>query len=65
MRSPSDLWEAIGTVGEEDTGHVLTRLFTTYEKQLQHNPEDREALSFFRNLDNALTQTVECNLNRR
>ncbi len=68
MRSPNQLWEAIGDIDPDETGHVLTRLFVIYEQLLQKypdNPKGKEALSFFKNLDNALTQTGECNLNRR
>jgi len=65
MRTPNDLWEALGAIDEEETGHVLTKLFVMYEQLLETNPQDQEALTFFRNLDNALTQTTECNLNRR
>lgn len=68
MRRPNQLWEAIGDIDPEETGHVLTRLFVMYEQLLQNNPDDHkglEALNFFKNLDIALTQTGECNLNRR
>ncbi len=65
MRNLSELWEALGAVEEEDTGHVLTRMFVLYEQLLANNPEDKEAINFFRNLDTALTLTAACNLNRR
>lgn len=65
MRSPNDLWEALGAISEEETRHLLTRLFDTYERQLQIDPQDPEAARFFQNLDNALSATAECNLNRR
>jgi hypothetical protein len=65
MRNTSDLWEALGSIGEEENCHVLTRLFTMYEHLLENNSKDTEALDFFRNLDIALTQTAECNLSRR
>ena len=65
MRHPNDLWEALGAIDEEETGHVLTKLYATYEQLLENNPQDQEALNFFRNLDNALSQTTQCNLNRR
>ena len=65
MKNLSELWEALGAVEEEDTGHVLTRLFVMYEQLLVNNPEDKEALNFFKNLDAALTLTAACNLNRR
>lgn len=65
MRNSNELWEALGAVDEEETGHVLTRLFTMYEQLLASDPKNKEALNFFRKLDTALTQTTECNLNRR
>lgn len=65
MRSPNDLWEALGAVDEEETGLVLTKLFTIYEQLLEKDPQNSEALSFFKKLDTALSQTEECNLNRR
>ena len=65
MRSLGDLWEALGAIEEEETGHVLSRLFVMYEQLLTKNAKDQEALNFFRNLDTALTLTAECNLNRR
>lgn len=65
MRSPNDLWEAIGAVDGEEIHHLLSRLFDMYEQLLQKDPENQEALLFFRNLDTALAITSECNLNRR
>lgn len=65
MRSPNDLWEALGDVDEEELPHVLTKLFVMYEELLQKDPKNDEAELFFRNLDNALTLSDECNLNRR
>lgn len=65
MRNTNDLWEALGAVDPEETSHVLTKLFVVYEQLLANNPQDKEALLFFRNLDTALSQTTECNLNRR
>jgi hypothetical protein len=65
MRSPNDLWEALGNVGEEEVSHVLTKLFVMYEGLLKQDANDKEALNFMKNLDNALVLTTECNLNRR
>lgn len=65
MRSHNDLWEALGSIGEEETHHVLTKLFTMYEQLIENDPKNVEALRFFQNLDNALLLTEECNLNRR
>lgn len=65
MRSQNDLWEALGSVGEEETPHVLTKLFAMYDELIQQDPGNQEALNFFKKLDNALVLTAECNLNRR
>jgi len=65
MRNSNDLWEALGGVPDEELSHVLTRLFTAYEQLLAVDPANREAQLFFRNLDNALEATEQCNLNRR
>ena len=65
MRSPNDLWEAIGLLGEDEVPHVLTKLFFMYDAMLERNPGDRNAQLFFRNLDSAITQSTTCNLNRR
>ena len=65
MRSHTDLWEAIGSLAEDEVLHVITRLFAMYEVKLEKNPDDSEALLFFRNLDNAVSQSTICNLNRR
>ncbi len=65
MKNTGELWEAIGEIDEEEVGHVLVRLFTTYEALLTRDKNNREALTFFRNLETALSVTQECNLNRR
>ncbi len=61
----SDLWSALGAVSEEEMAHVVTRLFALYEARLQQNPDDPEALHFFTNLNRAITETCQCNSNRR
>ena len=65
MTTANDVWSALGELADEDAVHVLTRLFTLYEEQEQCNPEDEAAALFFRNLATAVSQTCECNLNRR
>lgn len=65
MRNPNDLWEAIGSLAEDETTHVITKLFAMYEELLVKNPEDENALLFFRNLDTSISLSVNCNLNRR
>ena len=65
MRSINDLWGDLGELSEDETLHVITKLFAAYEAELQLDPDNAEVLKFFRNLDNAITQTCECNSNRR
>lgn len=65
MKSLNDLWEEIGTVPDEELPHVITKLFTAYEKKLKRDPKNEEALQFFRNLERAIQETSICNLNRR
>jgi hypothetical protein len=59
------LWQAIGEIDEEENSHVLTKLFTLYEEAFARDPESEAVATFFKYLDIALTQTRECNLNRR
>ncbi|MCK5226764.1 MAG: hypothetical protein KAJ60_08750 [Desulfobulbaceae bacterium] len=65
MKTPDDVWNDLGELPDDEVMHAVTKLFTIYEDQLKNAPGNKEALNFFRNLDNALTQTSECNLNRR
>lgn len=65
METPHEIWEALGELPEAEVLHVLTKLFFLYEDQLKQNQADPEALNFFMRLGTALTQTTQCNLNRR
>jgi len=65
MTNTNDIWELLGDTEEDDVPHVLTKLFTIYEEQLQRQPDDEAGIVFFKNLSQALTQVNECNLNRR
>ena len=65
MRSTIDLWGDLGELSEDEILHVITKLFATYEAKLQLDPDNEEVLTFFKNLDNAISQTCECNSNRR
>lgn len=65
MRSPSEIWEALGAIDDEEAQHVLARIFTMYEEMVTRNGETKETSRFFQNLDNAIELTQECNLNRR
>lgn len=65
MKTINDLWDDLGSMPEEDLIHVMTHMFSVYEKRLNNNPHDNEARSFFRVLETVLDQTSQCNLNRR
>ena len=65
MRSPNDIWEALGDIDNEESQHVLTKLFVMYEELVTRNGESEETSRFFQNLDNAIELSQECNLNRR
>ncbi|BHH85488.1 hypothetical protein [Desulforhopalus sp. 52FAK] len=65
MRSPNELWEALGDIDDEEAQHVLARLFAMYEQMLTQDGATEETDRFFQNLHNAIELTQECNLNRR
>ena len=65
MRSIIDMWGELGELTEDEVLHVVTKLFAVYEAELQGNPDDEGVQKFFRNLDSIITQTRECNSNRR
>jgi len=65
MKSPNDIWADLGELPEEEVIHMMTKLFTVYEEKQKNKPGDRESLNFFRNLDNSISQTIQCILNRR
>ena len=65
MKSPNDIWENLGELPDEEVILIMTKLFTIYEDTLKNQPEDKEALNFFKNLENSINQTSQCNLNRR
>ena len=65
MKKPDELWDDIGSLPEEQLFHVITKLFGFYDDILKREPNSREALLFFRNLDVSISQTLQCNSNRR
>ena len=65
MKSPNDIWAELGELPDEELIHMMTKLFAVYAEKLKNNSGDQEALNFFRNLDNSISQTSQCNLNRR
>ena len=46
MKSANDIWGELGDLPEDEVMHVMTKLFATYEDQLQKDPKSEAALSF-------------------
>ncbi len=65
MKTVNELWDDIGQLAEEEALHVITKLYASYERRLSRNPGNKDCRQFFQELDNAISQTLECNLNRR
>lgn len=65
VKSTGQLWEELGALDELDLMQVVTKLFTHYETVLERDPSNAIAGDFFHQLGAALSQTSECNLNRR
>lgn len=65
MKPVNDLWEDMGSLESEEISHVMTKLFSIYEEYLRRDPNSKESLQFFKNLDRAIIETSQCNLNRR
>jgi hypothetical protein len=61
----NDLWEALGTLEDDQAMQVLTQLFARYERELDRFPGDPAAETFFHNLALIMVQVQSCNLNRR
>jgi hypothetical protein len=59
MKSPNDIWADLGELPDEEVIHMMTKLFAIYEDKLKNKPEDREALNFFKNLENSINQTSQ------
>lgn len=65
MNLVDKIWDDLGSLSEEEALHVITKLYTSYEAKLSLAPDNQAYQQFFQELDNAITQTLECNLNRR
>ncbi len=65
MKNTDDIWEDIGSLSDDEMFHVITKLFDIYDNELKQIPTNSEALNFFKNLDNVISQTSQCNSNRR
>ena len=61
----TDLWDELGSLGDDQAYQVLTQLFARYEQRREQNPVDPEAESFFQALSVIMRQVQSCNVNRR
>jgi len=64
-KKADDIWEDLGELAEDELLHVLTKLFDSYYADLARDSDSPAAALFFRRLEQAVTQTSQCNLNRR
>lgn len=61
----NDLWEALGSMDDDQSFQVLTQLFARYEHRREQHPDDPEAETFFQALSVILGQVQSCNVSRR
>ena len=61
----NDLWDALGSLEDDQATHVLAQLFARYEQRKGQCPDDPAAVAFFQNLAAILEQVQSCNVNRR
>jgi len=60
-----NLWDALGSLEDDQATQVLVHLFTRFEQRRQQNPDDPVAEAFFRMLAVTVESVQSCNLNRR
>lgn len=63
--NPNDLWNALGSLEDDQAQQVLSQLFLRYEQRLQHHPGASEAESFMQTLAAIIAQVQSCNVSRR
>jgi len=61
----NELWDALGSLDDEQAYQILTQLFARYEKCRELNPADPEAQAFFQALSVIMAQVQSCNVSRR
>ncbi|MDR2549192.1 MAG: hypothetical protein LBD10_03185 [Desulfobulbus sp.] len=60
-----DLWDALGSLADDQATQVLVHLFTRFEQRRQQSPDDPAAEAFFRMLAAVVENVQSCNVNRR
>jgi len=61
----NDLWEALGSLEDDQAFQVLTQLFARYEQSREQYPDDPAVAAFFQHLAVIMAQVQSCNVNRR
>lgn len=61
----NDLWDALGSLEDDQAYQVLTQLFARYEQRREQYPDDPATDIFFQNLTAIMAQVQSCNVNRR
>lgn len=61
----NDLWEALGSLENDQAYQVLVQLFAHYEQRREQNPADPAVQSFLKALSVVIAQVQSCNVNRR
>ena len=61
----NDLWEALGSLEDDQAAQVLTQLFVRYDLRREQCPSDPAAALFFQDLAAIMSQVQSCNANRR
>ena len=61
----NNLWEALGSLEDDQAYQILIQLFARYEQRQEQNPDDQEAQSFFQALSVIIAQVQSCNVSRR
>jgi hypothetical protein len=61
----NDLWEALGSLDNDEAHLILVELFTHYEQRRERIPDDPEAAAFFQMLESIINRIQSCNVNRR
>jgi len=61
----NDLWEALGSLEDDQAFQVLTQLFARYEQSREQHPDDPAVAAFFQHLAVIMAQVQSCNVNRR
>ena len=61
----NDLWEALGTLDNDQAYQILIQLFARYEERQEQHSDNPESRAFFQALATIISQVQSCNVSRR